>query len=235
MRYSIFVGALAAAVICAGCKKSSQHEASEAASSVSTQQRSKPAEQTAPKSAETSTTQPTQEEPPATSTTADPKGKRVLTLKGITLNVPEHWKVEPISAGPFAAKAAFRIPGEDSSGDCVVRVTHYPSMKGKDDLNIDRWASQFRLADGSPATRRNAMITTSTHPKGTIELTTVELQGAMASGMGGSGATIPDQRLIAAILDHANGPHFIKVTGSIEAMALAQDSIDDFMLSANPR
>jgi hypothetical protein len=158
---------------------------------------------------------------------------QTLTLTGLTFTVPKDWVVEPIKPGPFAAKAAFRIPGAGSDEPCAVRITHYPSMKGKDDMNIARWASQFRGPNGKSLTHDSGKITKRDMADGKIRLTITQFDGSMASGMSGSGPTQPDQRLVAAIVDHPQGPHFVKVSGSIESMKKVHEAIIAFLLTAN--
>lgn len=170
---------------------------------------------------------------PTASSTPRPSDDQTLTLTGLRFTVPKDWVVEPIAPSPFAAKAAFRIPGAGSEQPCAVRITHYPGMKGKDDMNIARWASQFRGSDGNPLTRDSGKITKRDLANGKIRVTIVQFTGSMASGMSGSGAVQPDQRLVAAIVDHPQGPHFVKVTGNIESMKKVHESIIAFLLTAN--
>jgi hypothetical protein len=172
--------------------------------------------------------------PPATaSSTPRPNNNQTLTLTGLTFIAPKEWAAVPIAPGPFAAKAAFRIPGTEADEQCMVRITHYPSMKGKDGMNIDRWASQFRGTDGKPLTQKSGIITKRDIADGKIRLTMAQFDGSMASGMSGTGSLRPDQRLVAAIVDHARGPHFVKITGRVAAMKKASESINAFLLTAN--
>lgn len=190
-----------------------------------------PAVPASPRPAATQATQPAGH-PPMPTPAPKLGDDRLLRLTGLTMEVPEGWTEEPIAPGPFAAKAVFRIPAGDEGETCSVRVTHYPNMKGMDEMNIQRWAQQILLPDGTPATKDSAVITMSTNPSGTIKLTVVELEGSLRTDMRGSGPALPNQKMMAGILDHAQGPHFFKITGPIEAMAKVDDAISSFILSA---
>ena len=170
---------------------------------------------------------------PARSETAsavtDSKGM-TLTLSGLTMTVPQGWIAEAVTPGPMAAKAAYRIPhGEGDDAECAVRITHFPDMKGKDKMNINRWLGQVQRPDGKPFTRDDAKI--EVEEKSAIRLTIVDVSGTVSTNMAG-GPGESNQRMIAAIIDHPQGPHFIKVTGGEASIAQSADVIYAFLKSA---
>lgn len=224
--YRLCTPALFFTIICTGCNDTRDSAADKTSTPTSTAVSNKPPP---PSVAIEPLTTPA----PTASSTPRPSNDQTLTLTGLTFAVPKDWVVQPIAPGPFVAKATFRIPVTGSEERCAVRITHYPGMKGKDDMNIARWASQFRGSDGKPLTRDSGEITKRDIADGKIRLTIVQFTGSMASGMSGSGPAQPDQRLVAAIVDHAQGPHFVKVTGSIESMKKVHESIITFLLTAN--
>jgi len=226
MNHCLCAAAVLVTLTCSGCDDTRDDAAD------TTKSQAPPAVSNAPRPA-TPTTEPPNTPTHTASSTPHLADDQTLTLTGLTFTVPKDWAVEPITPGPFAAKAAFNIPGAGSEGPCAVRITHYPGMKGKDDMNIDRWASQFRGPDGKPLTRDTGVITKRDVADGKIRVTMVQFTGSMASGMSGSGPIQPDQRLVAAIVDHARGPHFVKVSGSVESMKKANDSIVGFLHSAD--
>jgi len=63
----------------------------------------------------------------------------------------------------------------------------------------------------------------------------VDMLGVVNFSMDGSAPGKPDQRLITAIIDHPNGPHFAKFTGGIATMEKWQDAIDRCLKSATVR
>ena len=167
---------------------------------------------------------------PATPVAPPPKGT-TLKLTGLTMTVPEGWVEEKVEPTPMGPKAIYRIPKLDAAGeDGMVRITHYPNMKGKDkdDMNIDRWLGQVSKPDGQPLTRSDAKITTT--EVGPVRLTVVDLSGSAKMTMRDTAK--PNQRMIAAIVDHPQGPHFVVSAGPAASMEKWAAQIDAFLKSA---
>lgn len=151
-----------------------------------------------------------------------------LRLTGITMIVPTGWETQPIQAGAMAPKAVYQIPPAKAGAEPgMVRVTYFPEMKGKDDQNIDRWIAQVAKADGQPATRADAKVEKT--EMGNIRLTTVDVSGSVKMTMRDTAK--PDHRMIAAIVDHPKGPHFVVVAGPGEAMKAWEADILKFLKS----
>ena len=152
-----------------------------------------------------------------------------LQLTGITFVVPAGWESQQIQPGAMAPKAVYQIPAQKTGDEVgIIRITHYPEMKGKDDMNIDRWISQVAKADGQPAARADAKIEKT--ETGNIRLTTVDVTGSVKMTMRDTGK--PDHRMIAAIVDHPKGPHFIVAAGPAAAMKTWEADILKFLKSA---
>jgi hypothetical protein len=167
--------------------------------------------------------------PPAAPTKGTP-----LKLTGLTLTVPEGLVDEKkVEASPTGPKAFLKIPKTDPGGeDGIVRITHFPYMKGKDkdEMNIDRWIGQVTKADGQPCTRSDAKITTT--EVGPVRITMVDLSGTVKLTMRDTAK--PNQRMIAAIVDHPQGPHFVVSAGPAASMEKWASQIDAFLKSAKP-
>ena len=152
-----------------------------------------------------------------------------LQLQGVSMTVPAGWVQEQVTPGPMSAVAVFRIPkGEGEAEDATVRVTYFPNMKGQDDANVDRWISQIGKPDGTPSTRADVKVSVE-------ELTNVRL--TIVDGAGTVKATMraqpqPDSRMIAAIVDHPQGPHFVVVAGGVKTIEKAQADVLAFLRSA---
>ena len=230
IRRTSLVLCLAGSVL-AGCEKGGEPSATPAPGTT-TAPAAKPAGQPAPAAAHPSVTAPGQQD------TATGPASGTVELSGLTMTVPEGWQETSLSGGMFAASEAkaYTIPGTagDAEG-CTVKVTHFPMMKGKDDININRWLAQVMQADGKPTTREQATVTVT--DLGHVRLTVVDATGSLNQGMGmGAGGTNQSgQRLIAAIVDHPQGPHFVKATGTVESMKQAEASIDAFLKSAKTK
>lgn len=153
------------------------------------------------------------------------------SLTGIAFDVPEDWVVEPASPSEMGPKAIYRLAKvESDEEDASVRITYFPGMKGKDDLNIERWVAQVRRPDGTTSTKEDAEIVV--EQIGDVRLTIVDITGSVVTGMGVTGPTEPNQRLIAAIVDHPEGPHYVKATGGIATMEKWAPSVYAFLKSA---
>jgi len=184
-------------------------------------------------SAQAQTAQPVPPAKPAETPKPDaaPAAGTALKLTGLTMTVPEGWVEEKVEPSPMEPKAIYRIPKLDAAGeDGMVRITHYPNMKGKDmdDKNIDRWLGQVSKPDGQPLTRSDAKITTT--EAGPVRLTVVDMSGSVKMTMRDTAK--PNQRMIAAIVDHPQGPHFVVSAGPAASMEKWAAQIDAFLKSA---
>jgi hypothetical protein len=184
-----------------------------------------PAPTAAPeKKGETAAPAPAGTQAKATSTGAQ------LVLTGLTMTAPQDWVAEPAKPGSSTI-AVYRLPkAEADTGGCFVRITHFPNMKGMDEMNINRWLTQLKRPDGQPLTREDAKI--EVQEMGPVRLTTVDLTGTVLGAKDGKGGRSPDYRMIAAIVDHPEGPHFVKATGGIASMKQAEGAILAFLKSA---
>lgn len=152
-----------------------------------------------------------------------------LTLVGITMTIPDGWVHEPTPSGPMAAAAVFRLPKADGDADDgTVRVTFFPNMKGMDDSNIQRWLGQVTKADGSPATMTDAKLTTA--EMGAVKVKMLDVSGNVKATM--RAEPVPNGRMLAAIVDHPEGPHFVVAAGASATMKRWETAIDAFVKSA---
>jgi len=226
-----FVAVLTGFAFVAGCEKEETTPKKTATNEQATQPTA-----AAPKAVAPDATPPSK---PATTTPSGESGKAAptaggskLELDGLTFTVPAGWQPADAGSGMFAAKAAFSLPKADGDDEGVsVRITQYPEMKGKDDLNVSRWLAQVRRPDGTPYTKENAHIRVT--ESGNIRLTVVDLAGSISTDMMGGGEAKPNQRMIAAIIDHPKGPHMIKATGDAASIAKWEASIDAFLKGAS--
>ena len=171
-------------------------------------------------------------QPPADAVHGNPAvSGQTLSLAGVTMTIPDGWASQPVRRSVMGPKAIFHMPdATDSAEKAVARVTHFPGMKGKDERNIERWISQVKHPQGRAMTRDDATIAVT--ELGEVKLTVVDISGVVDTSVDGSGAGEPDQRLIAAIVDHPKGPHFIKISGTVSAVKQWEASIDAFLKSA---
>lgn len=156
-------------------------------------------------------------------------------LDGITFKVPEGWVFE-VPSGPsalpdLAPKASFRLPAvEGDPEDVLVRITHFPGMKGLDEMNLERWCGMFTQPDGR-ATREVA-IEERFEANG-VNFIVVDVPGTM-NAASATGEPKADWRMIAAIVNHDRGPHFVKATGPAGSVEHWKGSILAYLKSVQP-
>jgi len=152
-----------------------------------------------------------------------------LDLTGLTMKVPNGWKAETVPAGPMSPKAVYRLSkaGHDEE-DGMVRVTYFPGMKGKDEMNINRWLAQVTRDDGSTITRDDAKISTTQINQ--VRLTVVDVMGIIKITM--RAMAKPNSRMVAAIVDHPQGPHFVVAAGGVATMQKWETELMKFLNSA---
>ncbi len=140
-----------------------------------------------------------------------------LTLAGISFAVPQGWVRETTGGSSsivgVTRKAQFRLPKADyGAEDAIVAITHFPGMRGMDEANLRRWLAAFTQPDGRPSAE---VATKARFELGQVVVTLIDVGGTMFSGqqMTGGGDTLENYRMLAAIVDHPAGPHFVKITG----------------------
>jgi len=142
---------------------------------------------------------------------------------GLVLTPPADWKAFDPAGGPMGPIAAFLLPAaEGTEGDTEARLTYYPGMKQIPlETNLDRWYGQVQQPDGRPT-------------KEVAKVETIEAGGAKITitDMSGSIAGVAGQRMIAAAIEHPQGPHFLKVTGPEATLASQYDAIMQYLKSA---
>ena len=185
---------------------------------------SKLKETTATDSSNMTSTQPASAGAP---TNRDGRESKTLNLNAIAMVIPAGWVSQPISGGgPMSPKAVLNIPNKNGKPG-VVRITYFPGMKGKNEQNIQRWLGQARKPDGSPISQTDATITST--DLGPVKLTTVDVTGTIKATM--RAAAEPNQRLVATIVDHPKGPHFVVAVGEVDLINGSISSIRTFLES----
>lgn len=142
---------------------------------------------------------------------------------GISLTPSAEWRAFDPGNNPMGPVAAFLLPAaEGAEGAAEVRLTHYPGMKNIPlEMNLDRWYGMVVQPDGKPT-------------KDVARLETFDAGGAhiTVADMSGSISGVANQRMIAAAIEHEQGPHFLKVTGPEATVAQWRDSVIAYLKSA---
>ncbi|MBN1512974.1 MAG: hypothetical protein JXB13_13245 [Phycisphaerae bacterium] len=156
-------------------------------------------------------------------------GTQQTKLEGITLTVPQGWAAQPVRlpAGMPAAlapKAVYRLATGPADPDPVhVRVSHFPEMRALDNLvqsNLDRWYNMFQQPDGRPTAQ---VARTEMFEAGPCRVTVTHLTGDMGR--------LRSQGMIGAIIEHPNGPFFVKATGSATGVRAWTPHIEMYLRS----
>ena len=140
---------------------------------------------------------------------------------GLAWTPPGGW-VEESPSSPMR-RAQYRVPGTAGDGECAV-FYFGPGQGGDPMSNASRWAGQFTLADGRPATQA---MKTSKMPVGDLEVLLVEVAGTYNGGMTMTSAPAspkPGYRLLGAIAPGPDANWFFKLTGPDATVAAQRES-----------
>jgi hypothetical protein len=141
-----------------------------------------------------------------------------FTVGAYEFSRPADWKwVQPISA---MRKAQLQVPGKDGGKPADITFFFFGEGNGGGiEPNVQRWFGQFA---GKPEANK-----VETENFDGVKVTIVSTEGTMkASPMAGIAEEQPDAALLGAIVEHAEGAVFVKMTGPA---ALVKGSRDKFL------
>jgi hypothetical protein len=123
-------------------------------------------------------------------------------------------------------KAELSVSGE--TGAAEITFFHFGAGQGgTPQANIQRWLSQFQ----EPLEQLNA--STATQQIGATNVTLLSAQGTFLSGMPGQPTSpMPGFALRGAILEHADGDVYVKMTGPASTVEGAAEAFDRMVLEA---
>ena len=135
---------------------------------------------------------------------------------------PEGWIPQQPSSSMRVAQ--YGLPGP--AGEATLGVFYFgPGQGGGLEANIKRWYGQFSQPDGRPpsktAKRWNKNVAD-------IAITTVDISGTFAAGMGNE-ETRENYRMLGAIAVHKSGAVLIKLTGPFATIAQWEQSFNQFL------
>jgi hypothetical protein len=154
------------------------------------------------------------------------------TAAGVSWTAPAGWTKGPDR--PMRA-ATYSVPpaaGDTTAGECAVNFFG-AGQGGSVQDNIDRWKGQFQDRDG-----KQAVAKVGTRTVRGLKITTVDTSGTY-SGMGGpmvtSPRSVPNYRLLGAIVEAPGGNVFIKLTGPANTIASNAAKFDQLLASLTPQ
>ncbi len=139
---------------------------------------------------------------------------------GFVAPVPSQWEAQA-PASNFRL-AQYRVPG--TSGDAESVVFYFGRGQGGSvAANIQRWSSQFSTTDGRSAEPKTQVIKVNGLP-----VTTVELNGTYARGVGTGpqGEARPNQTLLVAVIETADGNVTLQLHGPRATVAAHRKGFD---------
>ena len=148
----------------------------------------------------------------------------------LTFSAPAGWK----ATGPSSSMrvAQFVLPrAAGDSADAELVVYYFGGSGGTVDANIERWLGQMQQPDGKPS---SAVAKRGTRTINGLKVTLVDVGGTYVAEMTPGSAqrhNSPNFRLRAAVIETANGPYFIKLTGPAKTIAASEQSFEAFLSS----
>lgn len=137
---------------------------------------------------------------------------------------PDGWAWVPVTSS--MRKAELSVPGPEGVPAEVTFFHFGPGQGGGVEANIQRWFGQFQ--DGYTDTRKETY--------GGTPVTLVSASGTFASGMpGGPTTSKPGYALRGAILEHAEGNVFVKMTGPEATVKAAEGAFEKMVKTAAAR
>jgi hypothetical protein len=149
---------------------------------------------------------------------------------GLTYTAPPLWKQVTTSSSMRVAQFALpRVSGDGEDGELV--VYYFGGTGGSVDANIERWVGQMQQPDGRPS---SAVMKRESRTVNGLKLTLVDVSGTyVAETMPGSAQrhNSPGFRLRAAVIETADGPYFIKLTGPSKTISANDQAFEAFLSS----
>ena len=158
---------------------------------------------------------------------AKPEASGVVSLGDISLEVPGSWIKVPPQSGMRLAQ--YDIPGNGGAGSMA--VFRFPGGGGSASANLARWKGQLQPGpDTRPPEEKVATVAG-------LTVTSLDAVGRFAPGpMPGAPAAAPIERarMLAAVIEGAGDPYFIKCTGPAETMDAQVAAWEAMLASTRP-
>ena len=145
---------------------------------------------------------------------------------GLTFKRPADWAWVQVSS-PMR-KAQLKVPGAKPEEFADITFFHFGAQGGGDvQSNAQRWIAQFQHAEGKSKIEPQQI--------GGANVTIVTTEGTYASGMpGGPSTPLEGHALLGAIIEHAEGSVFVKMTGPAAVVKGSREKFLAFLSSALP-
>jgi hypothetical protein len=157
----------------------------------------------------------------------------LLTLAPAALkwDVPPGWVSKPPASSMRVAE--FTLPkAAGDAEDGQLGVFFFGGQGGGVQANLDRWISQMTQPDGKAS--KDFAKTTTMKTKSGLAVTLVDLTGTYVAEVSPGSAerfNKPGFRLRAAVIETAEGPYFVKLTGPAKTIAQWDTAFSAFLNS----
>lgn len=149
----------------------------------------------------------------------------VSSERAIVWVAPTGWVSQPPSSTMRLAQ--YKVSGPAGDAECA--VFYFGPGQGGDALsNAQRWAGQFRLADGKDG---QSGLKTRELSVGAIKVLHVEVSGTYVGGMGSEGGEKQGFALLGAIAQGPDANWFFKLTGPEKTIASQRDNFEKMIRS----
>ena len=149
---------------------------------------------------------------------------------GLTYSAPPAWK--PVATSSSMRVAQFALPhAQDDANDAELVIYYFGGSGGSVDANIQRWIGQMQQPDGRQS---SAVAKQSKRTINGLAVTLVDVSGTYVAEMSPGAQerhNSPNFRLRAAVIETANGPYFVKLTGPARTVAAHEKSFEQFLES----
>jgi len=158
-----------------------------------------------------------------------------LDLGVVTLQADPEWRATAPSSN--MRKAQFTLPRVAGDSEDAELVVYYfgAGQGGSVEANLERWYKQFAQPDSS-ASADKAQVTRDTVDG--MNLTMVDLGGTYVAQVTPGAPerhNKPNFRMLAAVLETAEGPYFFKLVGPDQTIAQRAPGFQQFMKSARKK
>ena len=147
---------------------------------------------------------------------------------GLTFTAPAAWKSVPTSSSMRVAQYALPHAAGDTV-DAELVVYYFGGSGGTVEANIERWVGQMQQPDGRPS---SAAAKRQSRTLNGMKVTLVDVPGTYVAEVT-PGSTqrhnSPNFHLRAAVIETANGPYFIKLTGPAKTVAASEKAFESFL------
>jgi hypothetical protein len=158
----------------------------------------------------------------------------IALAAALTFTTPPGWQtVKPASSMRVAEFTLPRASGDPEDAQLV--VYYFGGQGGSVEANIDRWVGQMQQPNGTSSA---GLAKRTTRKVNGLSVTLLDVSGTYVAEMAPGAAerhNKPHFRLRAGVVETANGPYYIKLTGPEKTVAKWDQAFDQFVASLNYR